>query len=411
MSNIRLTLDTRRAKKDGSYPLVFRITTNGESRDIATGYSSHASDWNTKAQKLRKSHKGYADITSRLNELESKYRVKMVEYERRNEGQSSIQELRNFILSKQVTTTTVYQFWFEEIERLKKINRHGAARVSKCALDVLHKVKSLDVAFEKIDYNYLIQVETVLQARSVKANSISVYFRALRAILNRAINLNLSSPVNYPFKAFRIKKEPTLPRVLPLDEIQKYFQLPIEPESRLYESWMIGKLIFLLAGINVSDLLQLTKENLKAGRVIYLRSKTKRMYSVKVLPHTEEIVSYFACKERKTLCGMLTDEQLENKARLPFVIHQRIKILNKHLKKISEEFGFSEVITSYTFRYTVANVCKQLGYNVQLIAELLGHSYGNRVTGIYLEAYDLELIDQMNMRIAQTVLDNGVELR
>ena len=35
---------------------------------------------------------------------------------------------------------------------------------------------------------------------------------------------------------------------------------------------------------------------------------------------------------------------------------------------------------------------------MQLIAELLGHSYGNKVTGIYLEPYDKRLVDEMNER-------------
>jgi len=33
------------------------------------------------------------------------------------------------------------------------------------------------------------------------------------------------------------------------------------------------------------------------------------------------------------------------------------------------------------FRYTYANIAKQLGYSKDLIAEALGHEYGNKVTG------------------------------
>jgi len=43
----------------------------------------------------------------------------------------------------------------------------------------------------------------------------------------------------------------------------------------------------------------------------------------------------------------------------------------------------------------------QLNINKDIIAEALGHEYGNKVTGIYLEAYDKVLIDEMN----QIILD------
>jgi len=39
---------------------------------------------------------------------------------------------------------------------------------------------------------------------------------------------------------------------------------------------------------------------------------------------------------------------------------------------------------------------KQLGYSKDLIAEGLGHEYGNSVTGIYLEQFDLYKVDEMN---------------
>jgi hypothetical protein len=33
----------------------------------------------------------------------------------------------------------------------------------------------------------------------------------------------------------------------------------------------------------------------------------------------------------------------------------------------------------------------------------LGHQYGNKITGIYLEAYDKELVDEMNQKIYNAI--------
>ena len=41
-----------------------------------------------------------------------------------------------------------------------------------------------------------------------------------------------------------------------------------------------------------------------------------------------------------------------------------------------------------------------------MIAEALGHEYGNSVTGLYLEQFDLEIVDSMNEKIIASVILN-----
>ena len=85
------------------------------------------------------------------------------------------------------------------------------------------------------------------------------------------------------------------------------------------------------------------------------------------------------------------------------VYHQRSKMINKHLKSLGRLICTSEEITTYVFRYSYANITKQLGYSKDLIAEALGHEYGNKVTGIYLEQFDQVIIDDMNVNIIKKV--------
>jgi hypothetical protein len=59
---------------------------------------------------------------------------------------------------------------------------------------------------------------------------------------------------------------------------------------------------------------------------------------------------------------------------------------------------------SYVFRYNYANVAKQLGYSKDLIAEALGHEYGNSVTGIYLEQFDNDIVDKMNQELIKYII-------
>ena len=69
----------------------------------------------------------------------------------------------------------------------------------------------------------------------------------------------------------------------------------------------------------------------------------------------------------------------------------------------TKSMSLEEKLTTYVFRYTYANVAKQLGYSKDLIAEALGHEYGNSVTGIYLEQFDLKVVDNMNQALIEAV--------
>ncbi len=49
-------------------------------------------------------------------------------------------------------------------------------------------------------------------------------------------------------------------------------------------------------------------------------------------------------------------------------------------------------------------LCIAVGYSKDLIAEALGHEYGNRVTGIYLEQFDNDIVDKMNQNLINSVV-------
>jgi integrase len=198
-----------------------------------------------------------------------------------------------------------------------------------------------------------------------------------------------------------MKKQKTVPRVLTMDEIKRYFALNLTPTHSSYKYWNIGKLIFMLRGINMRDLMLLKPDCVKNGRIIYRRAKTGKLYSIQI---TTEIASALATfTPNETLLGLITPSNLTADEKINH-FKQKVKVTNKHLKKLGVIIAVSEPISTYVFRYTYANVAKQLGYSKDLIAEALGHEYGNSVTGIYLEQFDNDVVDKMNQELISAVL-------
>ncbi len=404
MATLKLSLDTRRLKKNNTYPLVFRISVNGQNRDIPIEYSILEVHWNSKTESLRKSEPTYNVLFSKIKELRAKYLSKIFEFEKTCPHLITAQILKDYIQAVPKPMTTVESFWNQEIEHLQKADRNGGARTYMETLVAIGKVRNLQVPFEVIDHTFLKEVEAELISRGVSINSIGFYYRTLRAVYNKAIHAKEATYEHYPFRTYKIRKTPTRPRVLNKDELHKFFTTVIDKSSRYYDSWLMGKLMFMLIGINFKDMILMKENQIQHGRLIYTRAKTKRQYSIKLLPEALEIINYFRGKSEHTIIGKITPEQLEDKVNLPLDIRQANKVYNKHLDKIGKMIGCKEKLTGYCFRYSTANIAKQLGYSKDLISEALGHSMGLRVTGIYLENFDLELIDEMNKNVCYSLM-------
>jgi integrase/recombinase XerD len=70
-----MTLDTRCAKKDGTYPLILRVGHNARTTSIPVGVSLMEKDWDAETRAVKKSYTGTLSIT-RLNNLIQKKKQK-----------------------------------------------------------------------------------------------------------------------------------------------------------------------------------------------------------------------------------------------------------------------------------------------------------------------------------------------
>lgn len=404
MVTILISLQSRK-KKDNTQPVVIRIRYKNRYFDIATGiYLTKRS-----FEKLQKGNSDESIIFQNLEELKLSYFQKIREYQTKNlYKEYSITDLKNYLLGKDPNQITVQEFWEEQIEVLIKSNRGGTARSYINAKSVISKIIDLNCVFRKISVKDLQVIEKTLRMRGNNYNSIAVYLRTFRAIYNKAINFGLVELDWYPFRNYKIRKEKTVPRVISLEEMQRYFGACYREDNPLYKTWNLGKLIFLLRGINLRDLLFLTPSNIKGDRIIYKRGKTKKIYSIKLHPEIKRTMKSFK-HDRKTLLGLIVDEYLENESKSLHYRAQITKRVNEKLKAIGEDLKISEKLTTYVFRYSYANIARKLGYSKDLIAEALGHEYGNSVTGIYLELFDQSVLDEMHAHIIKSVFYTNIE--
>jgi integrase/recombinase XerD len=398
MATLKLILDTRRKKANGYFPLAFRLTHNTQSTTIPTNLSLGLTDWDSKKQKVRKSHPNADNLNHELTKLLVGYQGKLISIQ--PSQAQTLSALKNTICGKtvEVVKPGFFEFAVAEVENLRSTDKIGNAIVYKCAVNSLKAfVKNHELKFEQLDYKLLLAYETHLLKKGLKTNSLANYMRTIRAIFNKAIKTNVIGLEYYPFKNYSIKHERTIAKVLSLDDFQKINMMILDPSSPEYLARTVFNLTFNLIGISFADLATLRPSNIVDGRIVYRRKKTKRIYSIKLTHQALDILSFFSSSNPNSpyLVPLLDKTEVSPEAEKR-AVQLRLKTCNKYLKRIGERLEIDLELTTYVARYTWATTAKRMGYSNEVIAEALGHEYGNAVTSTYLNGFNQNVVDGAN---------------
>jgi integrase/recombinase XerD len=399
MVQLKLILDTRRAKSDGSYPIIFRITQYKKIYTLPTGFSVQTNLWSINNREVTKEHPNALRINTLLNK--KYYEIQKALLSLGNNF--TIEELKALIdgKPKEVDKPITFKSFTENlIKQMHQVNKCGNALIYQTAVNrFLSFCKDQNIQFNEISYTLLDQFRHNLTIQGLKINSISNYFRTLRAIYNKAIKQKIVERSHYPFYDLKIKSERTLKRAVLRQDLVKLEQLNLEMNTAEWKALMSFLLSFYLIGISFTDMAYLSRKNIVDGRVVYRRRKTHKEYSIKLFPQALAILDLFYQEKSKYLIPILSDYVVEDSLIAKKLIHQWIKTTNKYIKRLGQEVGIASPLTTYVARHTFATTAKRLGYSNELIAEALGHEYGNKITNIYLDSFDQEVVDDMHKRV------------
>jgi integrase/recombinase XerD len=397
MATIKTILDTRRAKSDGTFNVIFRITHIKKVYTINSGVSLQMCFWNHKNCEVERAYPNSKLLNIKLSKEHFKIEQALLVLD----DDFTIEKLKNMLSGKPTNepAETFQVFSNKVIQQMFEANRTGNAIVYNSAVTRLINYCGSDVSFTDINYQLLDEFKHHLITSGLKQNSISNYFRSIRAIYNKAIKLKVVDRAYYPFYDITIKSEKTSKRAISKQELQKVIHIPLEENSTAWKSLNYFLLSFYLRGISFTDLAYLKHSNIVNGRIEFKRRKTHKNYSVKLFSPAETIINKLHREGNSYLLPILTNAATEDSLEAKKIINQWIKTTNKYLKRLSIQAGLSSSITTYTSRHSFATVAKRLGYSNELIAEALGHEYGNKITNIYLDTFDTEVLDAMHLQV------------
>lgn len=384
-----------RSKKsaNGEQPIVLRITKDRASKIISLGINCSSAHW--KSGEITKKHPN-ASVKNRIILKKKEEALKIIDEFNLEGIDFTLNQFEVKFRGKKSSKVTVAEFWIEKVSDLNKAGRTGNARAYKDVFNSFFKFhKNKNLVFREITPTLLDKYETYLRSKSNTDGGIGVKMRELRALFNDAIKKGVVDEKYYPFKIYKVSKlkGKGIKKALTRDEMKLMEALNTDENPHLIDAKNYMLFSYYMGGMNFVDVMKLKWENIQGDRVLYIRSKTKGRFSVKILAPVKKVIAYYKAQNRVTdyvfpilLKDNLTPMQIENRK------HKTLSKFNQQLKEIAKVQGVEQNVTSYVIRHSFATNLKFAGISADLIGESMGH-HDVSVTKAYLKEFDDEVID------------------
>lgn len=284
MATVGFYLDTRREKKDGTFPIKLQVRHKGQIM-LCTDFCATPETW--MGTEYNKSAKNYKAKNVAIRNLINRVEMLLVilDDNQKLKGMSD-KALKEYILKSiknESTCKTFVSYIDEFIATKSKENTIVLYKATK------NKILAYDptCTFETMTRKWLESFNKWLKDTGIKTNSISIHLRNIRAVFNHAID-NEETEL-YPFRKFTIEREETRKRSLKPEQLITLRDFNGEQYQKEYQD--IFMLMFYLIGINAIDLFNL--KQIVDGRIEYKREKTGKLYSIKVEPEAIEILNRY----------------------------------------------------------------------------------------------------------------------
>lgn len=391
-----------RALRDGTFPLMLRLTQNRKRKYLSLGMSVEERFWDFKKNQPKRNCPDRDAILAVIERKSKQYREQITQF--KVEGKDYTLETLVQRVENPVRQMNFGEYLDYFIQQLKEENRLGYAESFKgLKSSIILYCDNLDFPFSDIDQQWLKGYEMFLIRSGKKENTVGIRFRSLRVLYNRAVSEKLVKREYYPFDDFKVSRfhEQTMKRAISKEDIKRIMSLDLHTVTTYHSPYLsLGRDLFLFSylscGINLTDMARLRYCDVFEGRLSYHRQKTGKLISFQLQPLALDIIEKYRKPEAtpNDYVFPILDRKVHKTAvQIRDKVRKANKAANKALHRIGEQLGIPIDLTTYVARHSYATVLKRSGVSTAIISESLGHS-SERVTQIYLDSFENSQIDE-----------------
>jgi len=381
-------IDKYHPKAGGLCAISIRVTYDRKKKYYPTNCSLTASDFEkAMGDKPRKEFKEIA--------------LKLQAYE--NKAFEIIEDLPHFTwkafekhyLTNRGAKDVIHLAFADYSKELRDNDRIGTAVSYECAQSSLNKF-SPGARFADVAPDFLRKYEKWMLNDGNSITTVGIYLRSLRTLFNNAIGEGMLSKELYPFgkKKYEIPTGSNTKKALTLKDIAAiYYYKPLAGTTAemAKDYWLF---MYLCNGINVKDMCLLKYENIKGEVLEFERAKTNRTkrkvepIRVSLAEDAKDIIKKWGSTRRDGstyIFPVLTKGITAVRERQ--LIQQLTKLINDHMKAITEVLGIQTDCTTYAARHSFATILQRSGASTEFISEALGHT-NVKTTQNYLAGFE-----------------------
>lgn len=385
MATLKLVLRTRE-NKDGTRPILIRITKDRKTSVIHVGYHVKASDWDDKNQRVKKSHPNSARLNNLLLTKLSEATNKALEMETQ----------KDFVTSKAVqqqikpkggqTFFGQAELYLETLKANGKYNQYTADKPRiKHFKDFIN---GADILFSEVDVNLLNRFRTYLKSEyktsyktkpRLSERSIVNHLVTIRSIFSFARKAQVIDRKISPFgeDGIKIVFPESVKIGLTQEEVIKLenVQLDNPYHNHCRNLWLYS---FYFGGMRVADVLLSKWSNFQDGRLHYVMGKNDKAGSLKVSDKVRNILTQYQ-EQKSDDCDLIFPElkRLDNfndeflvKRTIAFSVSSIDKCLREDVAPAAE---ITKKLTMHIARHTFGNLSGDK-IPIQMLQKIYRHS-------------------------------------
>jgi site-specific recombinase XerD len=277
------------------------------------------------------------------------------------------------------------------VKQMQADKRMKSASILLTAKRSLERFRSgQDILLDKIDNSLMLKYESWLKINGITKNTVSCYLRSLRSVYNLAVKRGLTTQKK-PFLNTYTRIDKTIKRAVNESVIVQLKKLDLSAYAELAIARDLFLFSFYMRGIAFVDMANLLKNNIKNGYIVYSRSKTRQMLTVKIEPCMQEIINRYAAQSIDDY--LLPIYTAQNRKHI-----SHLRTHNKRLQRISKLLKLDKPLSSYVSRHTWATIALHRGVPIEVISEGMGHE-NETTTRIYLASLEQSTVDKANKEV------------
>lgn len=384
MATIKIELDKRSTRTDGSHPVKLVLYLDGFKKRYGTPWHFSSEEW-SKMQSGSNRDERLRESKFRMEE----FRLTAERVLRSLGNNASVDDFERMLslYSRRGAPcdTDIYMLFEEYLEGLQREMRIGTRNIYRVAYLSLRRFAP-SLQLDEVTPRLLKSYENWLLAsgRIRSMTTVGIYMRTVRVIMNMARERGLISESAYPFgqssRKYTIPAGRNIKKALSIAQLKRIaeYECRNPQEEFARDIWLFS---FYCNGMNMADICRLRYCDIRSEFIYYVRSKTIRTrhdrqpIEVYVSAPIRYIINRYGSppgSADRYIFGII--EPAQNCEEQYRAIKRFTRYVNYHMKRIAEALQITEPLTTYVARHSYATVLKHMGAPIEEISENLGHS-------------------------------------